>query len=95
VDLLRLFQISSLLVRSNGFTHGTSSDQQVSYKSAATERQTVLVVEDYMDTRETMKIILEDMGYRVVEAADGIEAPTTRPSRNARVAGFSTVWRVS
>ncbi len=46
----------------------------MSYKSAATEQQTVLVVEDYTDTRETMKIILEHMGYRVVEAADGIEA---------------------
>jgi len=44
------------------------------YKSAATEQQTVLVVEDYTDTRETMKIILEHLGYRVVEAADGIEA---------------------
>ena len=46
----------------------------MSYKSAATEQQTVLVVEDYTDTRETMKIILEHMGYRVVEAGDGIEA---------------------
>ena len=46
----------------------------MSHKSAATEQQTVLLVEDYMDTRETMKIILEHMGYRVVEAADGIEA---------------------
>jgi CheY-like chemotaxis protein len=45
----------------------------MAHESAATE-QTVLVVEDYTDTRETMRIALEQMGYRVVEAADGIEA---------------------
>ena len=41
----------------------------MSYKSPATEQQTALVVEDYADAREMMKIILEHMGYRVVEAA--------------------------
>ena len=46
----------------------------MSYKSPATEQQTALVVEDYADSREMMKIILEHMGYRVVEAADGVEA---------------------
>lgn len=46
----------------------------MAHESAATEQQTVLVVEDYTDTREMMKIVLEQMGYRVVEAADGIEA---------------------
>jgi CheY-like chemotaxis protein len=46
----------------------------VSYKSPATEQQTAFLVEDYADAREMMKIILEHMGYRVVEAADGIEA---------------------
>jgi len=34
----------------------------------------VLIVEDYEDTREFMKILLESYGYRVIEAADGIEA---------------------
>ena len=34
----------------------------------------VLVVEDYEDTREFMKLLLESYGYQVVEAADGIEA---------------------
>ncbi len=34
----------------------------------------VLVVEDYEDTREFMKFLLETYGYQVVEAADGIEA---------------------
>jgi len=36
--------------------------------------KTVLIVEDYEDTREFMKILLESYGYRVIEAADGIEA---------------------
>jgi two-component system, cell cycle response regulator DivK len=43
-------------------------------KSGATHPQTILVVEDYRDTREMMRIVLEEMGYRVVEAADGLEA---------------------
>ena len=34
----------------------------------------VLIVEDYEDTREFMKILLESYGYKVIEAADGIEA---------------------
>jgi CheY-like chemotaxis protein len=34
----------------------------------------VLIVEDYEDTREFMKILLEGYGYKVIEAADGIEA---------------------
>ncbi len=34
----------------------------------------VLIVEDYEDTREFMKFLLEDYGYQVLEAADGIEA---------------------
>jgi CheY-like chemotaxis protein len=36
--------------------------------------KTVLIVEDYEDTREFMKILLESYGYKVIEAADGIEA---------------------
>lgn len=34
----------------------------------------VLIVEDYADTREFMKFLLESYGYQVIEAADGIEA---------------------
>ena len=34
----------------------------------------VLVVEDYEDTRDFMKFLLESYGYQVIEAADGIEA---------------------
>jgi CheY-like chemotaxis protein len=34
----------------------------------------VLVVEDYEDTREFMKFLLETYGYDVIEASDGIEA---------------------
>lgn len=33
----------------------------------------VLIVEDYEDTREFMKFLIEEYGYQVVEAADGIE----------------------
>jgi CheY-like chemotaxis protein len=36
--------------------------------------KTVLVVEDYVDTRDLMKFLLEGCGYNVIEAADGQEA---------------------
>jgi CheY-like chemotaxis protein len=34
----------------------------------------ILVVEDYEDVRSFMKYLLEDRGYQVYEAGDGIEA---------------------
>ena len=34
----------------------------------------VLIVEDYEDTREFMKFLLETYGYHVLEATNGIEA---------------------
>ena len=34
----------------------------------------VLIVEDYEDTRDLMKFLVESYGYQVIEAADGIEA---------------------
>jgi len=36
--------------------------------------RTVLVVEDYADTRLFMKLLLEGYGYEVIEAEDGQEA---------------------
>lgn len=36
--------------------------------------KTILVVEDYDDTRNFMKLLLETHGYQVIEASDGIEA---------------------
>lgn len=35
---------------------------------------TVLIVEDHVPSRSAMKIVLEQNGYRVQEAADGVEA---------------------
>ncbi len=37
-------------------------------------RKTILIVEDYEDVRDFMKILLESYGYKVIEATDGIEA---------------------
>ncbi len=34
----------------------------------------ILIVEDYEDTREFMKFLIESYGYQVIEATDGIEA---------------------
>lgn len=36
--------------------------------------KTVLIVEDYADTRTMMKFLLQRFGYEVIEAADGQEA---------------------
>lgn len=38
------------------------------------ERQTILVVEDFEDTREMIALELRRQGYEVVEAADGVAA---------------------
>jgi CheY-like chemotaxis protein len=34
---------------------------------------TILVIEDYADTRELISALLRNRGYRVIEAEDGIE----------------------
>src|SRR6185295_3118706 len=34
---------------------------------------TILVIEDYLDTRELLTTLLKKKGYRVVEAEDGVE----------------------
>lgn len=36
--------------------------------------KTILVVEDYDDARQLLKVMLQMLGYRVVEATDGREA---------------------
>ena len=38
------------------------------------EDLTILVVEDYEDTSLAMRLALEDHGYRILEAADGVRA---------------------
>jgi CheY-like chemotaxis protein len=40
-------------------------------------QKTILVVEDYPDTRSFMKFILEDYGYEVIEAENGEKAVET------------------
>jgi two-component system cell cycle response regulator DivK len=42
--------------------------------SVTTETKTVLVVEDFDDIRDAMKILVELQGYRVLTATDGREA---------------------
>ena len=49
---------------------------RVSYDSLppqAKPTQTILVIEDYSDTRELLSALLRSHGYNVVEAEDGIE----------------------
>lgn len=37
-------------------------------------KQTILVIEDYADSREMLKFLLENLNYRVFEAPDGARA---------------------
>lgn len=43
-------------------------------KALETTAQTILVVDDFDDTRLMMRLWLERRGYRVIEASDGVEA---------------------
>lgn len=43
-------------------------------KAEEVSAQTILVVDDFDDTRLMMRLWLERRGYRVIEAADGLEA---------------------
>lgn len=43
-------------------------------KALETPTRTILVVDDFDDTRLMMRLWLQKRGYRVVEAADGLEA---------------------
>ena len=38
---------------------------------------TILVVEDFSDARDLMRLVLETEGYRVIEAGNGIDAVAT------------------
>lgn len=37
-------------------------------------KRKILIVEDYEDSRQFMKVLVESYGYQVIEAADGLEA---------------------
>ena len=41
--------------------------------SAEATTPTILVIEDYLDTRELLATLLQRKGYRVLEAEDGVE----------------------
>ena len=42
--------------------------------SSGAREQTIMVVDDSEDIRELMRVYLTHLGYRVIEAANGIEA---------------------
>ncbi len=41
--------------------------------SPVPERRTILIIEDYSDTRELLSALLRSRGYDVIEAEDGLE----------------------
>src|SRR5919202_2742645 len=52
---------------------GLKGEECVKRRESAGQR-TILVVEDFDETRFMMKVVLEMSGYRVLEATNGIEA---------------------
>jgi len=48
----------------------------MAFQSVALRRRTILVVDDFDDTRLLLRTWLERKGFRVVEAEDGLEAVT-------------------
>jgi DNA-binding response OmpR family regulator len=49
----------------------TTSSGNSSIQESA--KATILVVEDYTDTREMLSVLLRNRGYKVIEAEDGVE----------------------
>src|SRR4030095_11344340 len=55
-------------------TQQEPTSERVAMTSAASLLRTILVVDDFDDTRLLLRIWLERRGFRVVEAEDGLEA---------------------
>jgi CheY-like chemotaxis protein len=51
----------------------TTASSTATAPACATSAPTILVIEDYSDTRELLSALLQSHGYNVVEAEDGIE----------------------
>jgi len=54
-------------------TTSTTASSSAAAPARATSAPTILVIEDYSDTRELLSTLLQSHGYHVVEAEDGIE----------------------
>lgn len=54
-------------------TNSTTASPSAAAPARATSAKTILVIEDYSDTRELLSTLLQTNGYNVVEAEDGIE----------------------
>ncbi len=60
---------------SNSKAVGSKTEKQSDFKvSMCNGKPTILVVEDYADTREMMRLMLDMLGYYVIEAEDGAQA---------------------
>lgn len=58
----------------SSLTHNKTRAPSAAYAMPERPAQTVMVVEDHDDTRFMLRWALEASGYRVLEAADGLEA---------------------
>jgi CheY-like chemotaxis protein len=52
----------------------TAFNEEMCEISGPGTKPLVLVVEDHADTREMLRFVIEELGYRVIECADGEEA---------------------
>ena len=51
----------------------TSAVPTLDLGKQASENPTILIIEDYSDTRQMISMLLTRRGYNVIEAADGVE----------------------
>ena len=69
----QFFMTTSLA--SNSKAVGSKTKKQSDFKVSMRDgKPTILVVEDYADTREMMRLMLDMLGYYVIEAEDGAQA---------------------
>jgi CheY-like chemotaxis protein len=59
-----------LVNRSSSMTSGAAT---VDLGNQASDSPTILVIEDYLDTRQMISMLLRRRGYNVIEAGDGVE----------------------
>jgi two-component system, cell cycle response regulator DivK len=59
-----------LVNRSSTMTSGAAT---VDLGNQASDSPTILVIEDYLDTRQMISMLLRRRGYNVIEAGDGVE----------------------
>jgi diguanylate cyclase (GGDEF)-like protein len=78
--------ICELAVESTDRGHGVKEYFKMNNERTESSPLTVLVIEDHPDQRELLAIVLQREGYRVITAANGLEALEKLESENVQIA---------